>query len=784
MCTEVITRLLFTKQFLIEIKQGPSSSRKLSLLMDIFRAYDRIERNLPGQENTFGSLLIDSYKVYKGYRPEANLSLDNSQLLEQALAFCKTKQAQSRVRVGAGGVRGGLASSLGVVSARGKRGMATGRRGRPSVMKSTTAPASSISREHIPSASKLGFPNFNQPPASTSAAANSNAVMQEALKLLQSSGGSASKLPQHLQNIPGISNLLALFSNTNKSTKDTTNPKPSTSTAPAPAKKESAPQQKSSEQPPSKSSSSSNPTADLLKSLTSGSSMLSSSAALGMMDPSMLAALSNPMAFMNPMALAMGLSDPNAMAKIQAEYQQWMLAQSYLLSGMSLNPSAFYSSNRGGASRGRGGSSRAKPPLNRRPTAPFSSAGASSGTSMSAPQTSAGPSQPPKSAHQPSKPTNQLPKPAHQPPKPSQQPPKPAHQPPKSTNQPPKPANQPPKPANQPSKPAPLPPKPGTQPPKPQSQQPPALDLKLPTSNPSKPISSKTISHQMDSIFKASQMVSKPGAKTSEQIMRNIQQQQVLDLAKALTSLPAVDLARLDQRNLSALKASRHSLPSTSTERSKTSSTKPPAPTTSKPAAAVSNFPLNLGRDITVTATSGKPSSDSSKLKQQSASITTNYAQLASTLAAFQNQGLLLGKQHHSGISPNDPQNLAFNVLKNLPASMSLLVNKSGSSSSSSKPPKAHSTPASSLEVIVKGQPPVPAMPKLTPAPGILPSREQSKKGKSLAPPPLVQTPPLVNPPTHHPQHPISLVKKQNVQGSGAQGRRDSGDDSDVVILD
>jgi hypothetical protein len=638
------------------------------------------------------------------------------------------------------------------------------------VMKSTTAPASSIPREHIPSTSKLGFPNFNQPSTSTSAAANSNAVMQEALKLLQSSGGSASKLPQHLQNIPGISNLLALFSNANKSTKDTTNPKPSTSTAATPAKKEPAPPQKSSEQQPSKSSSSSNPTADLLKSLTSGSSMMSNSAALGMMDPSMLAALSNPMAFMNPMALAMGLSDPNAMAKIQAEYQQWMLAQSYLLSGMSLNPSAFYSANRGGASRGRGGSSRAKPPLNRRPTAPFSSVGASSGTSMSTPQTSAGPSQPSKPANQPPKPTNQLPKPAHQPPKP-------AHQPPKPANQPPKPANQPPKPANQP-------PKPGTQPPKPQSQQPPALDLKLPTSNPSKPVSSKTMSHQMDSIFKASQMVSKPG-KTNEQIMRNIQQQQVLDLAKALTSLPAVDLARLDQRNLAALKASRHSSPSTSTERSKTSSTKPPAPTTSKPAAAVSNFPLNLGRDITVTATSGKPPPDSSKLKQQSsASITTNYAQLASTLAAFQNQGLLMGKQHHSGISPNDPQNLAFNVLKNLPASMSLLVNKSGSSSSSSKPPKAHSTPSSSLEVIVKGQPPVPAMPKLTPAPGVLPSREQSKKGKSLAPPPLVQTPPLVNPPTHHPQHPISLVKKQNVQGSGAQGRRDSGDDSDVVILD
>ena len=116
------------------------SSRSLSLLMDVFRVYDRLERNLPGREATFGSVLAESYRCFKGIRPEStpvpgeyrsestldadrldlrvSLSTDGAaaaavagDVLEQALAFCKTKQAQSRVRVGGG--RGGGAGRTG-----------------------------------------------------------------------------------------------------------------------------------------------------------------------------------------------------------------------------------------------------------------------------------------------------------------------------------------------------------------------------------------------------------------------------------------------------------------------------------------------------------------------------------------------------------------------------------------------------------------------------------------------------------------------------------------------
>ena len=113
------------------LQTSPSSSKMLSLLMDIFRAHDRMERNLPGQESNFSGILVESYKLYKGAK---ETSSDNTaEIMEQALVFCRAKQAQSRVRVG--GMRGtGIGnSSLGMLSARGKRGSSlnTSRRGRP-----------------------------------------------------------------------------------------------------------------------------------------------------------------------------------------------------------------------------------------------------------------------------------------------------------------------------------------------------------------------------------------------------------------------------------------------------------------------------------------------------------------------------------------------------------------------------------------------------------------------------------------------------------------------------
>ena len=102
----------------------------LSLLMDIFRAHDRMERNLPGQESNFSGLLVESYKLYKGVKESS--SDNTAEIMEQALVFCRTKQAQSRVRVGGMRGTGTGNSSLSMLSTRGRRGspLNSGRRGR------------------------------------------------------------------------------------------------------------------------------------------------------------------------------------------------------------------------------------------------------------------------------------------------------------------------------------------------------------------------------------------------------------------------------------------------------------------------------------------------------------------------------------------------------------------------------------------------------------------------------------------------------------------------------
>lgn len=333
--------------------------------MDAFRAYDRIQRNLPGKETPLAGLLVECYKVHRGSKdqnePDANV-------LEQALTFCRQKQAQSRVRVG--GVRGAMTPSLGVVATRGKRGYGA-RRGKSAGASSRMPPA-----WDRPQGVTSTLPSTSTAPP----AQNSVNVMQEALKLLQSAGGSADNLPQHLKNIPGISNLLAMFSKPGKSNSSSSSSKPSTSSttpsssaasskpqAPAQKKESSTPAVSTKPTPspstsakPASSTASSTASAgsDLLSQMFGGmggmSSLASNAAALGAMDPTLLAMLSNP--YLNPLSMlggpmgAVGGPDPN---KLQKDYQQqlmnWMqtsLAQSYAMSA-GMNPAFFPTRGRG-----------------------------------------------------------------------------------------------------------------------------------------------------------------------------------------------------------------------------------------------------------------------------------------------------------------------------------------------------------------------------------------------------------------------------------------------------
>ena len=148
--------------------------------MDAFRAYDRVGRNLPGQESIFGTLIVECFKMYKSDTRETNEN--EASQLEQALAFCRNKQAQSRVRV-----RGGLApsASLGVVSTRGKRGLSS----RPRGSRQSGSNRTSSVRENQGPHNPLPHSSSNTLPTQSS-----GTVMQEAMKLLQSAGGSAGNI--------------------------------------------------------------------------------------------------------------------------------------------------------------------------------------------------------------------------------------------------------------------------------------------------------------------------------------------------------------------------------------------------------------------------------------------------------------------------------------------------------------------------------------------------------------------------------------------------------------
>lgn len=791
--------------------------------MDTFRAYDRIERNLPGQEAVFGALLFDTYKVYRGSKDHNE---NDAALMEQALSFCRNKQAQSRARVG--GVRGGMASSLGVVSTRGKRPYATNRRG-----KNTGLSRSTAVRDH----SNIGsLPP--QPSASLPSGQNSASVMQEAMKLLQSAGGSINNLPQHLKNIPGISNLLALFSTPagDKATNEIPTPAPALVPAPysspvksatkkdiavpkpvAPTVVPPTPTQIPAVAPvpahtpaplpahlPVPSTSQSQASAlpnQLLQSLAAagGSSTTPSSlAGLGMMDPALLAMLSNP--YLNPMSMFGGPipgADASSMSKMQNDYQQqmmnWMqsaLAQSYMLS--SLNPSFYPNQPR---SRGRGvrKSSSMIRPSGRTNSAPKDSYKPTMnviGETSNVPSSNrtSTPDSGPRS-----KPLDFLKRPESMESSKSS-----------SKNSDVRTSTAGPSAPRLPSD---------------FKLPPPMFDssmMRLPThqesgvkhkSVPSANVPSKKKSHPSSS----SSHASSSSSKSHKRAMTT----PTIDVGKLIAGFsPAFDLGRMgaskmDSKFIDPSLRGKHPKASGDSQSfsSKSSSNK----ALGNKEVPTNQFPISLGRDITVTATStsSKPivsqqtafpssSASSSRTKQ------SHYSSSALNCSGFPGIPPATQLFSHPGLSSRqqtDPHNIAFSVLQNLPSSMSLLVKPSSSSSQShGKHASSSKSQTGPIDLVVnkptQHTPVNPmALPKLTPAPKL----HSSKKGKQGMPshvslPPLKSNSPI---PPFLPHHsipsslsaaqqaaPRNLPNQKSLNRVKGIEKKDSGDDSDVVVLD
>ena len=203
--------------------------------------------------------------------------------------------------------------------------------------------------------------------------------------------------------------------------------------------------------------------------------------------------------------------------------------------------------------------------------------------------------------------------------------------------------------------------------------------------------------------------------------------------------------------------------------------------TRTKEPTSVIDFPINLGREITVTATGSSksnithsvpiPGSSSAAGKTKSShSLGHSSSSSASHFLAHSHQ--LLG----SNFSKPDPQSLAFSVLQNLPSSMSLLVksNNPGSLAQPYQPSKQSSSPLDFTSKTFQNQ-----LPKLTPAPGF----QGSHKKKSLA---NLSQPHLTSLKTS--SQSSSLSKNTNPHSSSvpikvAEPHTSSGDD-DVVVLD
>jgi hypothetical protein len=218
-----------------------------------------------------------------------------------------------------------------------------------------------------------------------------------------------------------------------------------------------------------------------------------------------------------------------------------------------------------------------------------------------------------------------------------------------------------------------------------------------------------------------------------------------------------------------------------------------------------SPFPIiSLGRDITVTATtaSTKPivshstflssTSSTGRMKQsqfpQPPSHTgTGFSGIASTSQQF---------SHNMGSSGrSDPHNIAFSVLQNLPSSMSLLVKPSSAphvkhvSKEQMGPmdlvvnkPSQHSTNQMA------------PLPKLTPAPKLQGSKKGNQVNSPQAPPlsfkavssasPVPPFLPNISAPSHSPQIAVPRNSSNQKTVKAKTFEKDSGDDSDVVVLD
>ena len=197
----------------------------------------------------------------------------------------------------------------------------------------------------------------------------------------------------------------------------------------------------------------------------------------------------------------------------------------------------------------------------------------------------------------------------------------------------------------------------------------------------------------------------------------------------------------------------------------------------------LAKFPLNFGRDITVTA-STKPkasvtaeSSTSSNINKTSNNFPTGSSSLLSSLNMLSSmkhvpnmaRGLPLDLQKSAG-----SQNLGFSVLQNLPSSMSLLVKQSNLSGAKGN-----------QGVVDMSMNKTSSMPKLTPAP---------KKDKIVPNLPASVVPPPLRPGMHSSSLstglPLGLssttlaaVSKPVQKVAKSKNDRDS-EDSDVVVLD
>jgi hypothetical protein len=218
----------------------------------------------------------------------------------------------------------------------------------------------------------------------------------------------------------------------------------------------------------------------------------------------------------------------------------------------------------------------------------------------------------------------------------------------------------------------------------------------------------------------------------------------------------------------------------------------------------VSPFPISLGRDITVTATtaSSKPivshssflssTSSTGRMKQsqfsqpQSSHSNTGYSGMASTSLQF---------SHGGNSGRPDPHNIAFSVLQNLPSSMSLLV-KPNTASHAKHANKEQSGP---MDLVVNkssqhSSNQMASLPKLTPAPKLQGSKKANQGSSSQAPPlsfkavssasPVPPFLPNLVAPSHSPQIAVPRNPSNQKPTKAKTFEKDSGDDSDVVVLD